>query len=345
MVKDKIELHVLRKLYGLMDEIFKMQPWEWIFEDDLFAVQDPDGGETAYISIMGELGEHRAVGAYIGALGLYSYWKMLDCEDNIKPEMLLETPQLQASFEDRKLLEPEDVEIIRQLGLTYRGKQTWPMFRSYRQGYMPWFTDDAENRFLEHILEQTIYVTERFMEDPDLFENVSDEKFFARIPETGNGKLTWKDGTIAVPPPPQPADIRFKIDRDIIIKVLNMPREDAVYEIDFFLFPSFFGPKGKRPIAAYMLLMVDKSSGIVLGHNLLQAEGGLEKMWGGIPQEVCNTLSVLENLPAQVHVQSDLLFQLLPSMADALDIELVQVANLTSLEEAKTSLMQFMGRR
>lgn len=344
MVKARKELHVLQKLHGLMAEIFKMQPWEWIFEDDLFAVQDPDGGETAYISIMGELGEHRAVGAYIGALGLYSYWKMLDTEGRIKPEAILETPQLQASFEDRQLLEPEDLKMIRQLGLTYRGKQTWPMFRSYRPGYMPWFTDDVENRFLAHILEQTIYVAERVREDPEFLENVSEEKFFARVPETVNGKLTWKDGKIAVPPPPPPVDIRFKIDRDMIIKILNMPRRDAVYEIDFFLLPSFVGPKGRRPLAAYMLLMVDKSNGIVLGHNLLQAEGGLEKMWGGLPQEVCNMLAVLENLPEQMNVQSDLLFQLLPSIADALDIELVQVANLTSLEEAKTSLMQYMGR-
>ena len=118
MVKARKELHVLQKLYGLMAEIFKMQPWKLIFENDLFAVQEPDGGEPAFISIMGELGEHRAVGAYIGALGLYSYWKMLDTEDNIKPETFLEIPQLQASFEDRQLLEPEDLKMIRWLGLT-----------------------------------------------------------------------------------------------------------------------------------------------------------------------------------------------------------------------------------
>lgn len=338
------ELQILQKLHGLMAEIFKIKPWEWVFEDDLFAVLDPDGGETAYISIMGELGEHRAVGAYIGALGLYSYWKMLDAEASVIPEMLLEAPQLQASFEDRQMLEPEDLKIIRQFGLKYRGKQSWPMFRSYRPGYVPWFTNNEENRFLVHIIEQTLHVAERVKENPKFLEKVSEKKFFARIPETVNGELIWKDGTIAVPPPPPPFDINIMIDRDTIEKIRNILPGDAEFETDLFLFPSFIGPKGKRPLAAYMLLMVDKSSGIILGQKLLQAEAGLEKMWGGLPQEVCDMLVVLEDRPAQLNVQSDLLFQLLPSIMDVLDIELVQVANLTSLEEAKTSLIQYMGR-
>lgn len=343
MEKAGEEIHTMNRLYGLMSDIFKLKPWEWLFEDDLFAVVDPEGGETAFVSIMGELGEHRAVGAYMGSLGLYNYWKMLDAEAYAVPEMLLEIPQLQASFEDRQMLEPEDLKMIRQLGLTYRGKMAWPMFRSFRPGFMPWFTDDKENRFLVHILEQALYVSERVKENPEFIKHVSEAGFFARIPENVNGELAWKDGTIAVPPPPSSFDITLMYERDTIEKLKNIPMVDAESEIDLFILPSYVGPKGKRPMATYMLLMVDQSSGFITGQNLLQAEGGLEKMWGSVPREVCNMLVMHDNRPVQLNVQSDLLFQLLQSIADILDFEVVQVARLTALEEAKASLMEFMS--
>lgn len=339
------ELRVKQKLYGLMSEMFTIQPWEFIFEDDLFAVVDPDGGETAYVSIMGELGEHRAVGAYLGAKGIYSLWNMWESDDSIKPEMLMETPQLQASFEDRQMLQPEDLNVIRQLGLTYRGKQAWPMFRSFRPGFLPWFTDDKENRFLVHILEQTLYVANRVKKNPGFLDQVSDEEFFARIPEIINGLPSWKNGKIAVPPPPRASDIPFLLDRDAIEKLQKKPMSGTEAEIDLFLLPSYVGSKGKRPFTTYMLLMADHSNGLVTGQDLLQAEGGLEKMWGKVPHEVCNMMIKYDERPSRIYVQTSLLFKLLQFIADFLDVDVVQAGRLPAIEEAKISLREFMSRR
>ena len=41
------------------------------------------------------------------------------------------------SFEDRDALQEEDLAVIRGLGLSFRGRQAWPLFRSYRPGYLP----------------------------------------------------------------------------------------------------------------------------------------------------------------------------------------------------------------
>jgi hypothetical protein len=50
---------------------------------------------------------------------------------------LLEIPQLQASWEDREELHVRDRETIKALGRKYRGRQAWPLFRSYQPGYAP----------------------------------------------------------------------------------------------------------------------------------------------------------------------------------------------------------------
>ena len=60
--------------------------------------------------------------------------------------MFLGVPQLQASFEDRSELHDKDRQVIKDLGLKFRGRQTWPLFRSYRAGFVPWHLDADEGR-------------------------------------------------------------------------------------------------------------------------------------------------------------------------------------------------------
>ena len=79
-------------------------------------------------------------------------------------DRLLEIPNLQASFENREVLEGEDRGIIRQLGLKFRGRNAWPMFRSYRPGFFPWLIDSHEAELLTCALEQVLVVAPRLGE-------------------------------------------------------------------------------------------------------------------------------------------------------------------------------------
>src|SRR5690606_28813463 len=127
----------------------ELGPWEWMEEDDLFGVQDPETGELGFVSIMGMAGEHYAVGVYRGAKGLYGYLHLKEMDPFlIRTEDLLNIPQLQASLEDRELLEKRDRDQIKSLGLKFRGRNAWPQFRSYRPGYAPWYIEKDEARLL-----------------------------------------------------------------------------------------------------------------------------------------------------------------------------------------------------
>ncbi|MCL4876636.1 MAG: hypothetical protein KJ064_08265 [Anaerolineae bacterium] len=46
-------------------------------------------------------------------------------------EAFLEMPHVQLSFEDRDMSTDEERSLIKMLKLKYRGRQEWPMFRSY----------------------------------------------------------------------------------------------------------------------------------------------------------------------------------------------------------------------
>jgi hypothetical protein len=65
-------------LYTAADQFKKVQCWEWMSEDDLFGVQDPEGGEIAFCCIMGAGGEHLALAAYLGTFGLGTLFELAD---------------------------------------------------------------------------------------------------------------------------------------------------------------------------------------------------------------------------------------------------------------------------
>lgn len=139
-------------------------------ETEIFGVQYPETNELGFVSLMGMAGEHFAVPVYQGAEGLYGIQGFASEVEagTANPEELFDIPQLQASFENRDQLDRQDREVIKKLGLKFRGAYAWPMFRSYRPGYMPWFVTAEEALRLTYALSQTLEVAPRVKDDPEL---------------------------------------------------------------------------------------------------------------------------------------------------------------------------------
>ena len=106
---ETLEIEEWRKLYELMQEISLLQPWNWIVEDQIFAVKDPETETTGFVSVMGELGEHRAITVYIGDEAIHGFWALQDLAPEESFNVFIETHQLHASFEDRAALDSKDV--------------------------------------------------------------------------------------------------------------------------------------------------------------------------------------------------------------------------------------------
>ena len=168
MTEPRPGLNEWRRLYQAAIRVKEIAPWEWMTEQDVFGVQDPETDEIGFVSVMGTLGEHLAVAVYLGTEGLYSFWGFQQLAASAPPEALLGIPHLQASFEDRGELTDKDRRVIEGLGLKFRGRQAWPLFRSYRPGYFPWYLEAWEARFLTCALEQAVEVAQRFKEDTTL---------------------------------------------------------------------------------------------------------------------------------------------------------------------------------
>jgi hypothetical protein len=342
MVEDLPTNEQWRRLYEAAVGVKELSPWEWMTETDVFGVHDPETEEIGFVSVMGMLGEHFGVSLYPNPRALYDFWALEEAGPEINPDALLEIPQLQVSFEDRNQLEERDRKVIKELGFKFRGRKEWPMFRSYRPGFFPWFLEAEEARSLAVALDQLLEVAPRFREDRRLLAP-DEESYLVRVPHQRSGTRVWEDTVMEVPPP-SPVSIQIEMDPGALESLESLPQSGHELEMDLFVFPTpIQGEKGARPVFPYMLLTVHAGSGMVLGTELLEPAPSLQAMWGSVPLAVTRQLAELGLKPEQVTVGSELLFGLLQPLAESSRFELKLSPFLPAIHEAKEALFEVFG--
>lgn len=337
----KPSLKEWKKLYGAANRVKKLEPWNWLSENQFFGVKNPETGGIGFVSVMGALGEHYSIAVYMGSEGLYGLLDLYDSDPLQNPEILLEIPQLQASFESRQELEKEDINIIKKLGYKFKGKSNWPMFRSYRPGHVPWFLDADEARFLTYALEQLEVMAPRLKEDPEMLDFENYDEFLIRIPEKKDGEIIWNE-TVESVPPPEDKEVSFSVDQDIIDDMRKKPKKKANIQMGFFMIPSPI-MEGERPFFPYMLVIVDGEQGTILGQEIFQPKPSPEDMWTKVPNAALEQLAVLKTVPKEIKVTTDLLEGLLYFLTEELDIKIKFDPRLPAIAAVKKHLMEFLG--
>jgi hypothetical protein len=335
-----------KRLYTLMSEVKEIGPWEWFEEDDIFAVQDPKTEEIGFVSIMGAIGEHYSIAVYRGEDGLRQFWDFQDSyseESDLAFQKLIEIPQIQASFEDREYLFNEDREIIKKLDLNFRGKGAWPMFRSYKPGFVPWFINSVEAQFLINVLEQTIDVSLRFYDDADILYPDNKEGYLLRKCIKKSDKVLWQD-CIWHESQESPNQIEFISDMIAFEKLKSIPNRKVSLEIDIFMSPHAVHEKGEKPYYPYILILLETKNGMILGHKLIPPLPNLQAMWQKMPSILANILIKISFLPDQIYIASENLYQSLNHLNDYLNSSIKYVEDLVIAPEARKSFINFKHR-
>lgn len=328
-----------RRLYELMDAVKELSPWEWMYESDIFAVQDPESDDYYFVSVMGNLGEHLSIAVYLGPGAIYRLIHFAQtAPEQVNGEELLEIPHLQASFEDRNDLTSQDRAVIKELGLKYRGRMAWPMFRSYQAGFAPWLLDGREVRILTLALEQLLNVVPRYdAEEIDFPEEPG--VFLVRVQEDG----IWEDQIQAIPPAP-PESIDIDIPREMANAARNLRRSRNIFEAELFLMPGSFGERGSRPQLAYIFMVVESQSGAILSGEPLYVESTFGEMLAQLPKRMIELCLQMKGAPGEIHVHNERTEWLLSSLSTLLDCKVKRVRRLRTLDNARDAMFQFFMR-
>jgi hypothetical protein len=348
-----------RKLYALADRVKALAPWEWMDESHMFGVRDPDTEELGFVSVMGRLGEHFAIALYLGSEGLEGFQVMESgsLEDN--PMMLMDVPQLQLSFADREEIDKSDREVMQKLNLKYRGAKSWPQFRSFCMGFLPWYLTGEEARFLAHALEQLLEMAPRLKTDPDFVfpekelalsagdddEDDSLGEYLVReADKLENGSLQWRESMQTIPLP-VPDDFHVTISPDDMDTAFALPLSQMTREIAFVPLPTPVGESGQRPYLPRGLFIVDAPSCFILALEMVPPLPNANAAWEKVPQMVLTHLAKSQARPGHIKVADELLYELLAPLCDQMRIKLSLHDELPAADAALESMFSMMGGR
>lgn len=335
-------------------ETFKIHaPWEWLFEEMLFAIQNPETGMWGFCSVTGNLGAHRALIVYLGEAGLGRYLTALQGMKYVtsyvqKLEhqwMLMETPQLQASFEPSGHIGPLDRQLIKELKMRIRGRNAWPIFRSFKPGRFPWYVNAPEVRFLIVLLEQALRIIEEAFQEGGMPPTLDVSSLPAtlslpsRVFENGAWlsqelQFTPKYAPLPSQPAPDPAELAAWR--------RQLPLHPVTLQLHLHTMPTPVVEGAMPPYFPYLLLAVEAHQGLILGMETLLPYPALEDLWGQVLPGLLRIFEQANMRPQKIQVASERLYQLLALPLGQLGIKLERAQQMPALENALLSFENWL---
>ncbi len=324
-------------LYEAAIEFKREAPWQWMGSEEVFAIENPLDGSVAFFSFLGSGGEEFGVGVFLGERGLEAFCDVLS--DSVQAEDILEemVPMISMMFVDRRYLDEKDMEIIRSLGLQFRGKNAWPLFRSAQPGCAPWFLEKEEAVFLTAVVQQSLVLAREIREKRLDTSKKPVGAVLTRCFRDGQWRGEWR-----VPEPPKSTssgtvDPRFTAR----LKALRSRggRPGGLWEMDIFMMPLPIGPESERPYYPVCFMVVDQNTGLIIHVEMTEPWMDASKK----QDEVIKILERTPGLPAKIRVKSDRVRRILAPVTGALGIT-ITMGSLPRLEEARNELIAGLTR-
>lgn len=346
-VKKVAESPLLNRIFLAANLICNMEPWEYLHETDVFGIRMPGSGQTWYISVMGNNGEFTAVAAYRGIEGLAGFYHIQENAETIPETTILTVPHLLLSFTDREALDKEDREVLRKSGVTVRGKGRWPSLEEIIPGFIPAFPGEEILTELPAMLEQAIGVIFKTFTKPDILRKKDNDgdKILVRVASGDPSKPVWKSQYET--PDIKNFSIKYtpKCNVDTIESVSLLKTARVTIQADLVLMPAPIKEKVKKAYFPFMLLLLDKTNGMIVGTDLLHPDPDLPSVYEAFPQKLLENLLKLGYRPQSVEFRSELLLGLSSTFLRACGCPAVLVEHMPEMTDAIALLMEHLSGR
>jgi len=333
-----------RELYRSAIEFKELAPWDWMSDTDLFGVQNPEDSDTGYCCVLGGCGEFFGLAVYLGTEGLIGYLDIQSGKISAEKdpfEVLLSKKCLVTSFENKSNLTKEELSVIKELGLIFKGRNAFPQFRNYEPGYYPWFLTKEQAVYLTLCLDQAKSVALRFKDNPEMLTPQIENFYFVRIPKRKNETIEWVDAWLEPLSLCKIVRVFKKLDNERLQRIEKIASHTKmVWEIDSFYVETCVREKDGRPLYPITFMCVDQDSDFVLNVNLVSHKRFEDEF-------IEYFLKLVEEhklLPKEILVKKEELFIYLKPFAEMFNIALKSVKRLTAIEKARKSMFEFFTK-
>ena len=334
---EKIALDEWKSLYQAAVKFKETECWNWMSDIDIFGVENIETHEIGYCCILGNADQMYGISIYIGDDGLKSYLGTLYHDVPVEDLGYIQNC-ITVYFQDRQSLNREDLKLIKELGLKFRGKNQWPQFRNYRPNYFPSGLSRSEVKYMTYALEQIIDVALRCKNDEKLLQHEDEGLIFCKVSNIVDKEIMWEDRYVK--PNLDDSYSEYQNVNEIALKKIrdNKPRKTGIWEVDIFNAPVMVKEKG-RPYYPLMFMIAEAESGVMLD---MKMSSDFESYIGEFRDQFIDLILKNRHIPEVIVVQRKGVFQMLEPISEKLGIELQAVEELYSIQEFRKGLKEFL---
>ncbi len=324
-----------REMHVAFSEFCRAEPWDTLDDTDVIIIEHPSGQYMGYCTIMGASEMEYGLTVFMGDKGLAAYLELALEEPG--PRMFDRMNALIATLGDRKELDARERAAMRRLGLRYRGRDKWPIFRSLKSGFLPWRLNEDETLFMTAALRNVVDVVSRIAAgELSLYRYDDPDRALVRILREG----VWRDQWERLMMPDSPAPTPYYTHPERLRRIARTkPREASIWEVGIsYIHASIQEERESRPYFPTVALIVDSASSLVLGVKALGASPSGEERQNALVE----LLESVDSLPSEIVVDSEEIALLVASVALQLDIGL-SAGRTPALDAARESLLDHLA--
>ncbi|MBU9723539.1 MULTISPECIES: plasmid pRiA4b ORF-3 family protein [Bacillaceae] len=319
-------------------EFHKLSPWRIMTDDMIFAIEDPVSEELLFCSVMGQAGEMFGLAVYIGEEGYRSLLRTTQGENTMS--LIVQMRSITLNFEDREELEKEEYTLIKTYDVPFRGRKSWPSYRSYQPGFYPWLMDNEEARLMLLAVEQAIEVFKEIEAGMRLPDFLDEDVVCAKVPYEKNGGIAFDNEFILLENYGNEAShsvelavSELEVKRAAKLKKVEASIEFVVEYIDMPLQEE----EGQRPIFPLLALAVDHQAGLIIHQSVIPEKRTPEVVQG----ELLKFFQSIGGIPGNLMIDEQTV-QLLGALKQKLNLS-IQTDNYYSMAKEAIEEMQSMS--
>lgn len=329
--------------------------WEILTDSDVFAFRLSDG-ETGYCSVMGNAGEHLALGFYKGAKGFSTYLKSLTIGnmgsvDNEELETIMTLDCINCDFMPAANINAKVKKVIREYanthGLKISRSNGWPDFTRHQPYMMPYgITHEEDARDITEALCAAIAVAEEVANQEfetlgfDVEGNYPTVKGGKSVPYLiPNGDGTYQWSTTKLPALVKVKHAAPKFSNDILINKLKALPVAGTLQLRFghIPAPTMGNSTDEVPYFPSLILCTEPETGYIFPIASME---NLEKNPVSALVELANTFCRNAYKPRRIQVEDDKTEFLLKDFCHQCGIVLSRERTLPALNEAWNALLE-----
>ncbi|WP_414839430.1 DUF6930 domain-containing protein [Carnobacterium sp. TMP28] len=338
-----------KQLYLLAKQLYKEKLWNDYLETDLIAIQLANRKEPIIVSVLGQTDPRYGFLFYrnLEELACFFEARIRAKQQNSRtiPDVTYLQSGLSLEFEDRAVVSEEEYKLIKDSGVSFRGKKSWPIFVDYFPGYYPSIIDESDNVLLIEVMEKLVETAKDFKKKLTIYKEK--KQLTEILIRTYQKNDTYKDGLFRLPKNVMEGTSQLKKMAPIFLTSFEMERVSSqkigssIWEIDIdFMNSPVVSIEGERPFFPLALLIVDSEESEIICSEFFKP-GDSETI-----QRLMIQLILSENKkPPKIVVNTDQYYRVaryLENLLINLEIELVPIQKLPMLSAFKKELLAYL---